>query len=177
MLKNKFNLQLFANPVSGKKIIYLYRVLEDAATDDAMAMAFVTENTDTASVDADSTVTKDGTIRTPGEAEIEITATSLLTKGDKLYGKLRAAMFANKVIEIWEANLDEPAKSGENKFNGMYYQGYLTELEKSSNAEDYVECSTTFAINGTGASGDVTVTTAQQEAAKYVFADTAKTGA
>lgn len=179
MLKNKFNLQLFANPVSGKKIIYLFRVLEDAATDDAIAMAFTTENSNTISKDADSTVTKDGTIRTPGGAEIEITATALLPKGDTLYNKLKAAMIADKIIEVWEVNLDEAAtdSGSTGKFKGTYYQAYLTEFEKTSNAEDYVECSTTFAINGTGAEGNVTVTKTQQEAANYVFKDTTKTGA
>ena len=64
----KLDLQMFANPVSGRKIVYLFRVLEAAATDDAVAMAFTTENSNTISKDADSTVTKDGTIRTPGGA-------------------------------------------------------------------------------------------------------------
>ena len=81
------------------------------------------------------------------------------------------------LIEVWEANLSEPADSGENKFKGMYFQGYLTEFEKTSSAEDYVECSLTFGINGSGKRGDVTVTVEQQEIADYVFADTKKTGA
>ena len=59
------DLQLFADAVSGKKIIYLYRVLENAAADDAAAMAFTTENETSISKDADATVTKDGTVRTP----------------------------------------------------------------------------------------------------------------
>ena len=40
-----------------------------------------------------------------------------------------------------------------------------------------VEVSLTFGVNGTGQKGDVTVTTAQQEIAAYVFTDTTKTGA
>ena len=76
------------------------------------------------------------------------------------------------LIEIWEANLDDPASSGENKYKGRYFTGYLTELEKTSNAEDFVECSLTFGVNGKGVKGDVTVTTAQQEAANEVFKDT-----
>jgi hypothetical protein len=84
----------------------------------------------------------------------------------------------NKLIEIWEANLDEPIGTGSpTKFKGSYYQGYLTEFEKTSNAEDFVECSLTFGINGAGVKGEVTVTAAQQEIANYVFADTKKTGA
>lgn len=166
---NKMNLQLFAEAVSGKKIVYLYRVLGGTAA--AAALAFTTENSRTKSRDADSTETKDGAIRTPGATEVEITATSILQKGDTLIDALEAAMDAGTLIEIWEANLEE-AGTVENKFKGAYYQGYLTEFEKTSNAEDFVECSLTFGINGTGASGDVTVTEAQQEIAAYVFADT-----
>jgi len=168
-------LQLFATPVHGRKLVYLFRVLEDAATDNGVVLAFTTENSLSVSKDSDTVVTKDGPIRTPGEAEIEISATALLAQGDTMYGKLKTAMLEDKLIEIWEANLDEPADSGNNKFKGTYYQGYLTEFEKTSSAEDYVECSTTFAINGKGADGDVTVTDAQQEVAAYAFADTQKT--
>ena len=174
----KLNLQLFsAEAVKGSKIVYLFRIKSEEATSDGVTLAFTTENTTTMSKDADSTVTKDGIIRTPGETEVEITATAILAKGDKMYDKLKAAMKNDELIEIWEANLAEPAEGGANKFKGTYYQGYLTEFEKSSNAEDFVEVSTTFAINGTGADGDVTVSAENQEIASYVFADSTKTGA
>lgn len=173
----KFNLQMFAEAVSGKKIVYLYRILKNASNKAGAALAFTTENGRTKSKDADSTVTKDGTIRTPGAAEVEITATSLLAVGDTLVDELEAAMDNDDIIEIWEANLAEPVGDNSSKFKGTYYQGYLTELEKTSNAEDFVECSLTFGINGTGVSGEVTVTAQQQEIAAYVFADTTKTGA
>ena len=176
-MKNKFDLQLFAEAVSGKKIVYLYRIKSKAATADGAALAFTTENSRTKSKDADSTETKDGPIRTPGASEVEITATSILAVGDKLVTDLEAAMDNDEIIEIWEANLAEPAAGGSNKFKGSYYQGYLTEIEITSNAEDFVEVSLTFGINGNGVAGDVTVSAEQQEIANYVFADTAKTGA
>lgn len=166
----EMNLQLFAKAVSGKKIVYLYRVL--GGTSAAAALAFTTENSRTKSRDADSTETKDGAIRTPGATEVEITATSILQKGDTLIDELEVAMDEGKLVEIWEANLEEPVDGDDSKFKGAYYQGYLTEFEKTSNAEDFVECSLTFGINGTGVKGDVTVTAAQQEIAAYVFADT-----
>ena len=172
------NLQLFAaEAVKGNKLVYLFRILSEAATEAGVTLAFTTENTNTISKDADTTATKDGSIRTPGEAEIEISATAILAKGDTMYAKLRDAMLNDELIEIWEANLEEPASTGSNKFSGTYYQGYLTEFEKSSSAEDFVECSCTFAINGKGADGDVTVSAEQQEVANYVFTDTTKTGA
>ena len=175
-MKNKFDLQMFAEAVSGKKIVYLYRIKSKAATADGAALAFTTENSRTKSKDADSTETKDGPIRTPGASEVEITATSILAVGDKLVTDLEAAMDNDEIIEIWEANLAEPANGGSNKFKGSYYQGYLTEIEITSNAEDFVEVSLTFGINGNGAAGNVTVSAEQQEIANYVFTDTAKTG-
>lgn len=173
----KMNLQLFAEAVQGRKLVYLYRIKSEAATTSGTTLAFTTENGRTKSKDADSTATKDGSIRTPGTAEVEITATSILAKGDEMIDKLEDAMDNDELLEIWEANLEEPTATGDNKFKGMYFQGYITELEKTSSAEDFVECSLTFGINGSGVRGDVTVTTQQQEMANYVFTDTPQTGA
>lgn len=171
----KFNLQMFDSPttaVKGKKLIYLYRIYDNGTTQTGAAIAFTTENSRSVSKDADATATKDGTVRTPGEAEIEISCTSILTKGDTLINALEDAMLANKLMEIWEVNLEEAGTVDTSKFKAIYYQGYLTSFEKSSNAEDFVECSLDFGINGTGARGEATVSASQQEAASYVFADT-----
>lgn len=175
-MKKKFDLQMFGTAVSGKKIIYLYRPLSKEATMDGTQIAFVTENERTKSKDADSTATKDGSIRTPGAMEQEVTCTSILSSDDTMIDILEKALDDDELMEIWEADLTRPG-TGDNKFKGKYFQGYVTELGKSSNAEDMVEISLTFGINGNGADGDVTVTAEQQEAASYVFKDTPKTGA
>lgn len=172
----EIDLQLFAEAISGRRIIYLYRLLSEAESQAATRLAFATENGRTKSKDADSTATKDGSIRTPGTAEVEITSTSVLSKGDTIIDKLEDAMDSDALIEIWEVNLDEPASGdGGNKFKGMYFQGYVTELEKSSPSDDFTEISLTFGINGSGKRGDVTVSVEQQEEANYVFTDTPKT--
>lgn len=173
----KFDLQIFAEGVHGKRIVYLYRLHKDAATTDGATLAFVTENSRTKSKESESTVTKDGSITTPGAIEQEISSTSILAKNNELVEKLEDALDNGDLLDIWEANLDEPAETGENKFKGRYFQGYITELEQTSSAEEFVELSHTFAINGAGVRGDVTVSAEQQEMANYVFADTAKTGA
>lgn len=172
-----FNLQLFAaEAVQGSKIIYLFRVLKDAATKEACAMAFTTENSRSKSKDSDTVVTKDGPMRTPGASEVEITATALLAVGDTLAEQLEDAMDNDEIIQIWEVNLAEKG-TAEGTFKGRYFEGYLTEFELSSSAEDHAEYSVTFGINGSGEKGDVTVTAAQQEVAQYVFKDTTATGA
>ena len=173
----KFNLQLFAEAVQGSQIIYLYRILKNAATKDAVTLAFTKENERSSSCESEATVTKDGSINTPGAPEIEISATSILAKGDTLVDELEEAMFAGELIEIWEANLAEPKGEGANKFKGKYFQGTLSEVTKTSSSEEAVEIELTFAINGTGVAGEVTVSADQQEMAAYVFADTTKTGA
>lgn len=161
-----------SNAVQGSKIVYLYRLLEEQSTADAFRLAYVTEDSISYSKDADSTVTKDGTIRTPSAVEIEKPMTCILSKGDTDIDKLKNAMLNDKVIELWEANLDEPVPNMTNKFKGTYFQGYITSYEKTSNAEDMVEVQMTIGVNGKGADGNVTVTASQQDDASYTFTDT-----
>ena len=164
-----------AEAVQGSKLIYLYRLLEEQRTEDAFRLAFVTEDSISYSKDADSTVTKDGTIRTPSAVEIEKPMTCILSKGDTVIDKLKNAMLNDKVVELWEANLAEPVTGQTDKFKGTYFQGYITSYEKTSNAEDMVEIQMTIGVNGKGADGSVTVDTSQQEDASYVFTDTPAT--
>ena len=168
------NLQLFAEkPVAGKRVVYLYRLLSKAGSDSGATLAFTTENGRTKSKDADTTATKDGIIRTPGMIEEEITATSLLKKSDTLLAGLESSMDNDGIVEVWEANLDDPAEDlGGNKFKGRYFQAYLTEFEINSDSEDYAEVSLTFGVIGSGKTGNVTVSEEQQAVADYVFKDT-----
>lgn len=156
--------------VAGKKIVYLFRANSSAATTDGAKLAYVTENGRTKSKDADSTATKDGSVRAPGAMEQEITATTLLANGDTMIENMEDWIDNDTLLDIWEANLEE-AGSSTGTYKGRYFQGYLTELEKTSNAEDMVECSLTFGVNGNGVKGDVTVTDAQAEEAEYAFID------
>lgn len=174
------NLQRFAelpSVVSGTKVIYLYRLLKEKTTQDATYVAYATEGETSISRDADSTATKDGPIRTPGELEIEISATTLLTKGDVMLGKLKKALIDGDVVEVWEVNLEEPHTTTQNQFKAVYYQANVTEFTQSANSDGSVEVQLTFGVSGKGADGYATVDVATQEQASYVFTDTTKTGA
>ena len=173
----KFDLQLFANKaIQGSKILYLFRILSKAATSNAMAMAFVTENERSKSKDVETTQTKDGAVLTPGAIEGEVSATAILSTDDTMAEELEDALDNNEVLEIWEVNLEKPGTT-DGKYKGRYFQGYLTEFTLTSSSEEAAEYETTFALIGSGAKGDVTVSDEQMAVAEYVFADTQKTGA
>ncbi|MCB6414557.1 phage major tail protein, TP901-1 family [Faecalimonas umbilicata] len=165
--------------IKGSRIIYLYRILKDAATDNATAIAFTTENSRSKSRDSDTVTTKDGAIRVPGEVETEISATALYAgENDEMIGKIEAALDNGDKVEVWEVNLDKPG-TGENssKFAAKYFHGYVTSFELTSSSEDYAEASLDFGLEGAGKDGYATVTDEQQEIAAYQFKDTVKSGA
>lgn len=159
--------------VTGKNLIYMYRLNSESATVDGIRIAFTTENELSISSDADATATKDGSVRGASVAELELTATSLMDANDAMIPKLKSAILNGSLLDVWEVNLDKP-KTG-NKFEGTYYQAYITEFTASSPADGNVEVSMTFGINGKGATGDVTVPTSQQDDGQYTFVDTPKT--
>lgn len=171
-------LQLFANDVEkvkGTEIIYLYRLLSEKSSEAATHIAFSEENELSMKRDADTTQTKDGPIRTPGTPELEITAKSILSKGDTMIKKLKKALLDGSIVEVWRVNLAEKGtEENANKYEATYYQANVTEFTETSNAEDACEVEITFGISGTGADGYATVSNAQKEAASYVYKDTTK---
>lgn len=161
--------------VAGTKLIYLYRLYSERATADGTRIALTTEDELSISADADSTATKDGSVRGASVAELEKTMTSLMDSDDPMIGKMKSALLNGALIELWEVNLDKPVTGQTGKFSGTYYQGYLTEFTASSPADGNVEVSMTVGINGKGADGNVTVDASQQDDEQYTFTDTPKT--
>ena len=174
----KFDLQLFTDSftaVRGNKLIYLFRRYADRATATGAVIAYTKENTRSTSSNADTVETKDGTVRLPKDPDSTVNVSCYLKKNDEMIPKLDRAVKKCDLMEVWEVNLEEPGAS-EGKFKATYWQGYATSIEKSSPADDYVEVSLTFTLNGEGEEGDETVTEEQQAEATYVFADTTATG-
>ena len=162
----------------GKNTVLLFRLLKEQGTQSAVKLAFQTEHELTESRDTDTTATKDGNIVTPSALETSLDCTSILAKGDETADKLRQALRDYEKIEIWEVDLSTKGSGSDaEKYKAMYYQGYVSEWSKSPSAEDSIELSLTFTIEGVGQSGFVTLTPEQENVVKYVFKDvTAATG-
>lgn len=168
-----FNIQLFAAPVQGSRIVYLFRVLEDAASATAALLAFQTEGTESLSSDADVTKTKSGSVTTAQDPEITLSVSALLEKGSKEIKDFKAALKKRKTVEAWVVNLDEEGTGDDaGKYGATYYQGVLNSFELESNAEDYASYSLEYTANGVGIEGYATVSDEQMEAASYAFKDT-----
>lgn len=156
----------------GKNTVLLFRLLKEQGTQSAVKLAFQTEHELTESRDTDTTATKDGNIVTPSALETSLDCTSILAKDDETADKLRQALRDYEKIEIWEVDLSTKGTDADaEKYKAMYYQGYVSEWSKSPNAEDSIELSLTFTIEGAGQSGYVTLTPEQENVVKYVFKD------
>ncbi|WP_276905135.1 phage major tail protein, TP901-1 family [Faecalibaculum rodentium] len=170
-----FDLQRFADPVQGSKIIYLLRVLSKATEKAADVLAFQTEGSTSRSKDADTTATKDGTVRTPGALEVEHSLTALMAKGDPTIEELEQAQENDDPVEVWKVNLAEKGTGEDaNKFRAEYSRGYLTNIEVTGNSEDFAELSLTIGVYQKPKKGYATLSVEQQEAAEYAFEDVTK---
>lgn len=165
-----------AEAVYGKDLILLFRILVKTAIPSATRLAFQTEHEVSETRDSDSLQTKDGVIVTPQALETEITCTSILAKNDQMVTAIRDAQRKGLTVEIWEIDLSQPSTGNTggptDKYAATYYQGKVTEWTKNPTAEDALEISLTFAINGEGQDGEATVDATQLKAAQYVFTDT-----
>lgn len=120
--------------------------------------------------DIDSEMTKNGAINKPGGAELDMSMELILSKGDNTIKILEDSATKGDKLEIWVPNLQEG--SGGNKFHGTYYQGRVKGLELQADAKDLAKYKITWAIDGVGVEGEITVTPEQQELARYEFVDT-----
>lgn len=161
--------------LKGIDLILLYRRLSQAEKEVAWKMAFQTEHENSLTRDSDAVVTKDGTVQSLKPVAYDFSATSLVAKGDPHVDEMKTAMIDGELIEIWEINRVEKG-TGENaeKYKATYYQAYIGEYTPTSNAEDNVELSMAFAVNGVGQDGYATLTAEQEEVVQYTFKDTVK---
>lgn len=150
--------------------ILLFRLLSQQGEKNASKLAFQTEHEVDSSMDIDSYPTKDGVRQSASQVEVTISATSILAKDDTLVDDLHEAHLNAEIVEIWD--IDRSAEVTDGKFKATYYQGYITNYNETPNAEDDIELSMEFAINGTGVKGEATLSEEQAKVVQYVFEDT-----
>lgn len=162
-----------AEAVQGIDVILLFRLLKDAGTATGAKLAFQTEHEVSETRDSDSLATKDGAIVTPQALETEISCTSIMAKDDEMVKMLRDAQRNGETVEIWEIDRSQPESGvSTNKYKATYYQGKVTEWTKNPTAEDALELSLTFAVEGEGQDGYATLTADQATVVQYAFQDT-----
>lgn len=157
----------------GKKIILLWRLLEESSLKKATKLAFQEEHSIEGSVDGgDSKQTKDGAIVTEGSIEEEVPFTSTMGVDDAVSEMLDTAFYERKKLELWEVDMN--SKTADGKYKAEYRQGRLNDLTRSAATDDTVVLEGTFKTEGTRQKGEVTLTAEQEEVVQYAFRDTDK---
>ena len=156
----------------GKNKILLFRLLKNSE-ESGTKLSFQTEHTFSLERDADSIVTKDGSITKLGDLEGEVTGIEAVqSKDDPVAEMLQDAMISGDKLELWEVSVDEDLKEGDNQYPAMYAQGYMTSWEAEANAEDEATYSGDFMIDLVPQFGMATLTEEQEETVQYAFRDT-----
>ena len=129
---NRYKLQLFAEAVSGKKIVYMYRMLADASKMDAQETPCPLLQK-TVSLLAGMQIPQRQKMAQSGHLaqwRLRATTTALLAKGDVMLNKLQDALINANKVEVWKINLEEPG-SEDKKYKAKYYWAYVTEFEET----------------------------------------------
>ena len=159
--------------LKGIDVILLYRLLSKSSEGPAWNMAFQTEHENGLTRESEATVTKDGNVHTLSPVEYDFSATSIVAKGDTHVNEMKKALLDGEIVEIWEINKAENGIGEDaDKYKATYYQAYVSEFTPNATAEDNVELSLAFAVNGVGQEGYATLSEDQAKVIQYTFKDT-----
>lgn len=154
----------------GKKQIILCRELgkEEAA----LNLLWQTESEIGMSKDSDTEATKSGPIAQPGEIEYDFSVTCYMAVNDPAVTMLKRCFMENKLVELWNINLQHKKPEGTNQYASDYYQAYVSSFTPTAPADEMVELEFEFTVDGVHQEGWATVTDAQEDGASYEFVDT-----
>lgn len=159
--------------LKGIDVILLYRLLSKSSEGPAWKMAFQTEHENGLTRESEATVTKDGNVHTLSPVEYDFSATSIVAKGDTHVNEMKKALLDGEIVEIWEINKAENGIGEDaDKYKATYYQAYVSEFTPNATAEDNVELSLAFAVNGVSQEGYATLSEDQAKVIQYTFKDT-----
>lgn len=155
------------------KVLYFRKLGESI---EGAKLVFQTEHSKSYSRDRESTVTKDGSVSGSGELEDEISISALQAETDPTFTMLSDSIQDDFAVEMWEVDLANPTVTGVvpdeiTQYASEYRQGYITEWETTSSAEDDPEVSGTFVTSFKRQKGLVTLPEGDVETLAYIFHD------
>lgn len=172
--------------INGKDLLAFFRRFADRATVDARRNRFQTEHTVSAEKETNSTTTKDGPLNSIADGESTAEFTSIAYREDgadviALWKQMRKWFRDNELVEFWQVDFgSRRTEDGKEVFDVDYYQGKFTSFELSAPADDLVELSFEFAIDGKGVEDHTDTLTAEQlqaiQSGMYDYETLAATG-
>lgn len=171
-----------ARVIQGKDLMAFFRRVVDQKTQDAGKIRFQMEHTINSEKEAESTNTKDGIVNTITDGENSAEFTSLAYREDgetvNMWKELRKWYKNRDKVEFWQVDLgSKRMEGGKEVYDVDYFQGYFTNFEISAPADDKVELSYEFAIDGNGIQAVDSLTDSQKaavESAQYDYHTLAK---
>ncbi|NBJ71344.1 MULTISPECIES: phage major tail protein, TP901-1 family [Clostridia] len=159
------------------KVLY-FRKLGEAAN--AAKLVFQTEHAKSYARDRESTPTKDGNVQGSAPLEDEVSITAIQSTDDPTFTMLEDSIVEDFPVEMWEVDLAKKKVFNEDgkeitKFAAEYRQGYITEWEATSSAEDNPEVEGTFLTVGVRQKDYATLPEGDIETLSYVFHDILET--
>lgn len=165
-----------AKLLQGENSILFFRKYADRTKKSAARLKFQAEHSISFEKETEAVKTKEGTINVISDGENTMDITSVAYAEDAatkaVWEELEEFFRDKELVEVWAVSLDHKG-NGTNKYKGYYFQGYFTSFSLSAPNGDKVELSLSYAINGSGAKGDATLTKEQvdaiREAVDYDF--------
>lgn len=160
-----------ATAINGKDLLAFFRRFADKTKVDARRNRFQTEHTVSSEKETNSTTTKDGNLNSIADGESTAEFTSIAYREDsqdviELWKDMRKWFRDNELVEFWQVDLGSKRnEGGKDIFDVDYYQGHFTSFELSAPADDLVELSFEFAIDGRGVEDHTDTLTSEQLAA------------
>lgn len=154
----------------GQKTVLFFQAIDDANTDgNDLRLAFQTDHSLNRERETMEEQTKDGTLKDTGNESATIDITSYVVRNDATHQLLKKSYEEDLLLQAWEVDITEETTTG--KYPATYMQGKLTNYNTSAGSDGYTELSTTFAVNLSPRSGEVSLTPEQFSAVQYAFKD------
>ncbi|RXK19094.1 phage major tail protein, TP901-1 family [Macrococcus sp. DPC7161] len=135
------------------KVLYFRKLGETTAA----TLVLQTEHSKSYKRDREAVVTKAGRVFRAAQLEDEISISALQSTSDDAYKMIDNSIVDGYALECWEVDLSKKKPDSTNQFQAEYRQGWMTEWESTSPAEDDPTVEGTYVTFGKRQEGFATV--------------------